>query len=52
MRQAQRHRAAAHARGVDMQAMRRAIDASGQASATLAPEQQILLLYEGAIRRI
>ena len=35
-----------------MQAMRRAIDAYSQASATLAPAQQILLLYEGAIRRI
>jgi flagellar secretion chaperone FliS len=35
-----------------MQAMRRAIDAYGHASATLAPAQQIVLLYEGAIRRI
>jgi flagellar secretion chaperone FliS len=35
-----------------MQAMRRAINAYGQASATLAPAQQIVLLYEGAIRRI
>jgi flagellar protein FliS len=35
-----------------MQAMRRAINAYGQASETLAPAQQIVLLYEGAIRRI
>ena len=35
-----------------MQPMRKAIDAYGQARATLAPAQQILLLYEGAIRRI
>jgi flagellar protein FliS len=35
-----------------MQTMRRAINAYGQASATLAPAQQIVLLYEGAIRRI
>ena len=35
-----------------MQAMRRAITAYGQASETLAPAQQIVLLYEGAIRRI
>ena len=32
--------------------MRRAINAYGQASETLAPAQQIVLLYEGAIRRI
>jgi flagellar secretion chaperone FliS len=35
-----------------MQAMRRAINAYGMASETLAPAQQIVLLYEGAIRRI
>ena len=35
-----------------MQAMRRAIDAYGHASATLAPAQQIVLLYDGAIRRV
>ena len=35
-----------------MQAMRRAITAYGHASETLAPAQQIVLLYEGAIRRI
>jgi flagellar protein FliS len=35
-----------------MPTMRRAIDAYGQASETLAPAQQIVLLYEGAIRRI
>jgi flagellar secretion chaperone FliS len=35
-----------------MPSMRRAIDAYGQASGTLAPAQQIVLLYEGAIRRI
>jgi flagellar protein FliS len=35
-----------------MQAMRRAINAYGQASETLAPAQQIVLLYEVAIRRI
>ena len=35
-----------------MQTLRRALDAYGQASATLAPAQQIVLLYEGAIRRI
>jgi flagellar protein FliS len=35
-----------------MQAIRRAINAYGQASETLAPAQQIVLLYEGAIRRI
>jgi flagellar protein FliS len=35
-----------------MQTLRRALDAYGQASATLAPVQQVVLLYEGAIRRI
>ena len=35
-----------------MPTMRRAINAYGQASETLAPAQQIVLLYEGAIRRI
>jgi flagellar protein FliS len=35
-----------------MQSMRKAISAYGQASETLAPAQQIVLLYEGAIRRI
>ena len=35
-----------------MPSMRRAIDAYGQASETLPPAQQIVLLYEGAIRRI
>jgi flagellar secretion chaperone FliS len=35
-----------------MQTIRRAISAYGQASETLAPAQQIVLLYEGAIRRI
>ena len=35
-----------------MQTIRRAINAYGQASETLAPAQQIVLLYEGAIRRI
>ena len=35
-----------------MQAMRRAINAYGHASETLAPAQQIVLLYEGAIRRV
>ena len=34
-----------------MPTMRRAINAYGQASETLAPAQQIVLLYEGAIRR-
>jgi flagellar protein FliS len=37
---------------VDMQAMRRAINAYGHASETLAPVRQLVLLYEGAIRRI
>lgn len=45
-------RAARHPREVDMHAVRRAISAYGQASETLAPAQQIVLLYEGAIRRI
>lgn len=35
-----------------MQATRRAINAYAQASETVAPAQQIVLLYEGAIRRI
>ena len=35
-----------------MQAIRRAINAYGHASETLAPAQQIVLLYEGAIRRV
>jgi flagellar secretion chaperone FliS len=35
-----------------MQAMRKAITAYAQASETVAPAQQIVLLYEGAIRRI
>jgi flagellar protein FliS len=34
-----------------MQTLRRVIDAYGRASTTLAPAQQIVLLYEGAIRR-
>jgi flagellar secretion chaperone FliS len=35
-----------------MQQMRRAVSAYGQAAETLAPAQQIVLLYDGAIRRI
>jgi flagellar protein FliS len=35
-----------------MQSMRRAMTAYGQASETLAPAKQIVLLYDGAIRRI
>ena len=35
-----------------MQTMRRAITAYAQANGTVAPAQQIVLLYEGAIRRI
>ena len=35
-----------------MQGMRRALTAYGQAAETLAPLKQIVLLYDGAIRRI
>ncbi len=35
-----------------MQHMRRAVSAYGQAAETLAPARQIVLLYDGAIRRI
>lgn len=35
-----------------MQSMRRAMSAYGQAAETLAPARQIVLLYDGAIRRI
>ncbi len=35
-----------------MQGMRRAMSAYGQAAETLAPARQIVLLYDGAIRRI
>lgn len=35
-----------------MQSMQRAMTAYGQASETLAPAKQIVLLYDGAIRRI
>lgn len=35
-----------------MNAMQRAVTAYGQATETLAPIQQVVLLYDGAIRRI
>jgi flagellar secretion chaperone FliS len=35
-----------------MQHMRRAMSAYGQAAETLAPARQVVLLYDGAIRRI
>ena len=35
-----------------MQHMRRAVNAYGQAAETLAPARQVVLLYDGALRRI
>ena len=35
-----------------MQAMQRAMTAYGQAAETLAPAKQVVMLYDGAIRRI
>lgn len=41
-----------HEARLNMHSMRRVVTAYGQAAETLAPARQIVLLYDGAIRRI